>query len=280
MMEPDGQSPTTTDEPGSPTPSEGTGSPPQSMKLTDEEYQAAARGTILEAAFVDPAYSWPPRDGEGKNAIELQASVNLTSFDDDRSDVTTDSEKERMKLPSKPKRPEGVSKWGFFNCCRNDDAVVKAYTKDVKAYEKKKVAALKARKEYAQNRRARAKNKAKQYRKDNKYNLVPEGILVYRLDTSTHTIKLMSAPHSNTDLEALMTEMKVIRAVPSADKSRRGMELVGEDGTLVTLVACEQRTATAWLEAMNLMKAKRDPGTSARDVSRVCRALSSLLLSR
>lgn len=34
-------------------------------------------GTILEAAFFDPAYSWPPAEGQGKNAIELQASTAL-----------------------------------------------------------------------------------------------------------------------------------------------------------------------------------------------------------
>jgi len=240
---------------------------PQSMKLTDDVYLGAARGTILEAAFVDPAYSWPPQEGEGKNAIELQASVNLTGFDDDRSDATTESMKERMKMPPKPRRPDGVSKWGCLNCCRNDAAVVKQYSTDCKEYERKKVEALKARKDHAQSKRLRAKSAAKQYRKDNKYNLVPEGILVYRLDTSTHTIQLMSAPHSKTNLEALVTEMTVLRASPSPDKSRRAIELVGDDGKMVTLVACEQRTATAWLEAMNLMKAQKASGSSAKDVS-------------
>lgn len=241
---------------------------PRSMP-SSEDYKAAARGTILEAAFVDPAYNWPPVEGEGKNAIELQASINLISQldgTDDASDATTESWKERMKMPPKPVKPKAG---GLFGCCRSNDAVVTDYAQKCKEYEAKKIAALEARKEYADMKRSSAKSKAKQYRRANKYNLVPEGILVYRLDTSTHTVKLMSAPHSKTKLATLMTEMKVMRANPSPDKSRRGIELVGEDGSMVTLVACEQRTATAWLEAMNLMKAKKDPNgeTNAADVS-------------
>jgi len=254
-----------------------------------EVYAKAAAGTILEAAFVDPAYAWPPVDGQGKNAIELQASVNLinsskrggsnNNIDDSdaRSVATTESWKERMKLPKKPRRPNGgSSKVAWWRCCRNNDAVAdgsnnkspQRQSREWKEYEAKKLEALKARKEYAEMKRGRAKKNAKAYRDANKYNLTPEGILVYRLDTSTHMIRLMSAPHSNTNLKTLMTEMKVLRANPSPDKSRRGMELVGEDGTMITLVACEQRTATAWLEAMNLMKAKQDPSgqTTARDV--------------
>jgi hypothetical protein len=60
-------------------------------------------GTILEAAFVDPAYPWPPVDGQGKNAIELQASAKL--LDDD--DHTTDGEREAMKMPKKPAEAKG-----------------------------------------------------------------------------------------------------------------------------------------------------------------------------
>ena len=38
---------------------------------------SSSGGAILEAAFVDPAYAWPPVEGQGKNAIELQASTAL-----------------------------------------------------------------------------------------------------------------------------------------------------------------------------------------------------------
>ena len=66
----------------------------------------APYGTVLEAAFVDPAYVWPPPDGEGRNAIELQASVNLMTMDDDdgATVLTTESQKERMRLPEKPSK--------------------------------------------------------------------------------------------------------------------------------------------------------------------------------
>ena len=34
-------------------------------------------GTILEAAFIDPSYSYPPAEGQGRHAIELQATPHL-----------------------------------------------------------------------------------------------------------------------------------------------------------------------------------------------------------
>jgi hypothetical protein len=250
--------------------------PPSSASKKSKKAAAleAAKGTILEAAFVDPAYSWPPQDGEGKNAIELQASINL--MDDSASDCTTSSVKDRMKLPTKPPRPDGVPRCGFFRsgplaCCRSDEAVVRQYANEMKKYEAQRMAALQARKEYAAAKRLRAKTKARQYRKDNKYNLVPEGILVYRLDTSTHVLSLVSTPHARTNVDLIPTEVTVLRANPSPDKTRRGIEVTATNGQVYTLVACEQRTATAWLEAMNLMKAKRlDPTqvTSAQDVSK------------
>jgi hypothetical protein len=260
-----------------------------STRASSSSALAAARGTILESAFVDPSYAWPPRDGEGKNAIELQASINLlrdgggggggggghAHDDDNASDRTTDSAKDRMKLPSRPPRPDGVPRCGFFSrggpmgCCKSDEAVVRQYSEDVKRYEAQRAAALQARKEYAAAKRLRAKTKARQYRRENKYNLVPEGILVYRLDTSTHKIALVSTPHARTDLSQVPVDVTVLRANPSPDKSRRGIEVTATDGRVYTLVACEQRSATAWLEAMNLMKARKvDPTkvTSAQDV--------------
>jgi hypothetical protein len=51
-------------------------------------------GTIFEAAFVDPAYTWPPAEGQGKNAIELQASTALIKSvaPNDRLDELDDDE--------------------------------------------------------------------------------------------------------------------------------------------------------------------------------------------
>jgi len=213
-----------------------------------------ASGTILEAAFVDPAYSWPPKDGEGRNAIELQASILLLkdgTMDDADSVLTTESMKRRMRFPKQPQKVK--QRW--WNCCRCDSAVE---DEEMKLYEKEKQRALEARQQHEQEKRERLREKEKEHRKKNRYNRVPEGILIYRLDTSTHELSLMSEPHSKTDLSKLVREMKVVKASPSSDRSRRGIELVGEDDRVVTLVACEQRTATAWLEAMNIMFARND----------------------
>jgi hypothetical protein len=113
--------------------------------------------------------------------------------------------------------------------------------------------ALAVRKEHYAQKKARAKA----LRKKSRYRRVPEGILIYRLDTATQTISLMSEPHSKTDESTLLREMVVASARPSPDKSRRGMILIGVDGSSVTLVACEQRTAIAWLEAIDLMLANK-----------------------
>jgi len=209
-------------------------------------------GTILEAAFVDPAYDWPPPDGVGKNAIELQASVNL--IDDDDSVKTTESQKKRMTIPPKPvvgADEKGGKKERWWNCCSSagGDAVIV----DLADYENAKRAALQARKEHYAAKKARAK----QHRMKSRYNRVPEGILIYRLDTATQMVSLMSEPHSKTETDKLVREMVVAAARPSPDKTRRGMILTGVDGTTMTLVACEQRTAIAWLEAIDLMLANR-----------------------
>jgi hypothetical protein len=210
-----------------------------------QQQQFGSAGTILEAAFVDPAYQWPPPDGVGKNAIELQASVNL--IDDNDSVRTTLSQKERMSFPPKPAILQN-SGGNWWNCCRSNDAVV-----EIQEYEQAKKAALAARKEHYAEKKARAKL----LRRKNRYNRVPEGILIYRIDTSTQTLTLMSEPHAKTDTESLVQEMVVSNARPSSDRTRRGMLLTGSDGTTVTLVACEQRTAIAWMEAIDLMLANK-----------------------
>jgi hypothetical protein len=211
--------------------------------------QYGSAGTILEAAFVDPAYDWPPPEGIGKNAIELQASVNM--MDDSDSVRTTESQKKRMTIPPKPNLDGGKKNGGrWWNCCKSggDEAIL-----SLAEYENAKRAALQARKEHYAEKKARAKA----LRKKSRYNRVPEGILIYRLDTATQTVSLMSEPHSKTDESALLTEMVVASARPSPDKSRRGMILTGADGSSVTLLACEQRTAIAWLEAIDLMLANK-----------------------
>ena len=135
----------------------------------------SSQGTILEAAFVDPAYSWPPSEGQGKNAIELQASAALLEDKDDSSVKTTESLRQRMTLPTKPKHLEQVKKKSFFGCCQSTDAAMM----DLKEYETAKRSALKARKEHYTKKKAHAKA----IRKKSRFNAVPEGILIYRLDT-------------------------------------------------------------------------------------------------
>ena len=50
-----------------------------------------------------------------------------------------------------------------------------------------------------------------------------------------------------------------MHAKPGSDPSRRGLVLTGADGTQFTFVACEQRTAIAWIwmESIDMMLASR-----------------------
>jgi hypothetical protein len=211
--------------------------------------QFGSYGTVLEAAFVDPAYSWPPADGEGRNAIELQASITLLANKtdgDDASVATTDSQRERMTIPPRPASASG-GKW--WKCCQSTDAAMMS----LQDWKIAKTNAIQARKEHY----AMKKAKSKEYRKKNRYSRVPEGIMIYRLDTSNQTLTLMSQPNPKTDTSALVQEMVVANAYPSFDKSRRGMILQSTDGQKLTLVACEQRTAISWLETMDLMLANK-----------------------
>lgn len=263
--------------------------PQQSQQQSQQQQQKfGTSGTILEAAFVDPSYQWPPPDGVGKNAIELQASVNLIQ-DDNESVKTTDSQRERMTIPDNPaassKKKNSSSsssndtsdgrtsehKYRWWNCCRGgsggDTSII-----DLAEYEKKKKSALKYRKKHYSAKKARAKKA----RMKERYNRVPEGILIYRLDTATQTISLMSDINTKTDTESLVHTITVTSAKSSSDKTRRGMVLTGfvnvddsdddEEGgrmdtkknqTEITLVACEQRTSIAWLEAIDLMLANK-----------------------
>ena len=221
--------------------------PEEVIEEVDEpEVEAPKNGTILEAAFVDPAYPWPPVDGQGKNAIELQASANL--LDDD--DATTDGQREAMKMPKKP----ASMKKGFFGCCRSSDLDV------ISDYEQQKAAAVKARGEYKANKKVKDKDK----RRVERYKRVPEGILIYRLDTANHTLELVSEPSTDTDMGSLVETMVIASSKPSSDKSRRGIEITGIDGSKTTLVACEQRTAIAWCEAMDMMSANKQRSAAVK----------------
>jgi hypothetical protein len=123
----------------------------------------------------------------------------------------------------------------------------------VNEYEQQKAAVLQARADYKARKKARSKEK----NQGERYSRVPEGILIYRLDTANHTLSLVSQPSTNTDLTTLVQKMVIASSAPSSDKTRRGIELTGIDGKKATLIACEQRTAISWLEAMDMMTANQ-----------------------
>ena len=194
-----------------------------------ESTKKMVNGTLLEAAFVDPAYGWPHAEGQGKNAVELQV------MDDASFETVSTAGKDVTETTTTT-----TTKSKGWLCCKSDDVVVT--TEDGK-----RMAASK-------KTRHRRKKKGKSNR------TVPEGILIYRLDTSDRSIHLMSEPSSNTDVGTLLTHMVVADAKPGDDKSRRAINLVGVDGTKATLVACEQRSAIAWLEAMDMMLGHKGRG--------------------
>ena len=234
------------------------GEEPAARGEEDTVLVSSSPGTILEAAFVDPAYQWPPADGQGRNAIELQASLDLvggSGEDGEEADsvVTTDSQAKRMASPRKP-----VPRRSLYSilCCRGKDAVVTA--EQMRKYEEEKLLAKEARKQHAEMKNKHLRSKERALRRKEKYNRVPEGILIYRLDTSARTLLLMSPPHDKTDTASLVEECVVESAVPGPDKSRRALLVTAEGGRTFTLTACEQRTATAWLEAIGLMHAKHN----------------------
>jgi hypothetical protein len=250
----------------------------ETENIPDEVDDIKVAGTVLEAAFVDPAYQWPPPDGQGKNAIELKASQSLmTELNDPNTEFDKETQTFRKKMPA---GQEGVrhtktviedqSYRGFWCCKWNVKEQVTENTKMerfavdefgnvVEAAE----AAPPTRTTPVAEEVATSPSPSrddeediKAIRKASRYGKVPEGILIYRLNTTTRKLELLSQPHARTNLDTLVREMVIAKASPSSDKSRRGMKLEGEDGSKATLVACEQRTAIAWLEVLDMMLGK------------------------
>lgn len=209
-------------------------------------------GTVLEGAFIDPAYG-QVEDGTGKHAIELKASSKLLN-----------NVGESSYLDEKPVKPNFQSRkitdaevvthsrCGFLRCCK-ESSVVDTHTKTLSLDPKEKARMqsnyFKQKDAYSRNRR---EVRAQEYDME-RYASVPEGIFIYRLDTASRTVSLASAPGENTNLSTLITELVVVEASPSRHRSRRGIILKGENREVLELVACEQRTATSWMEALNLM---------------------------
>jgi|EP00979_Chaetoceros_neogracilis_P001406 hypothetical protein len=225
------------------------------------------QGIILEAAFVDPAYNWPQKEGEGINAIELSASTALLAKNEQDS--------EDLEYPIAPKirgqkrvttetETYTVSRCGIFRCCKTEEQVVNTHTKriPVDPVEKERL-----KREYLAKREVVRKRRKVKREDQEKYARVPDGVLIYRLDTAARTVSLISAPNSNTDLRALMCDIVVTDASPSKSSSRRGIILTDESGQKFELIACEQRSATSWMEALNMMLGKGRGGLKFGRVS-------------
>lgn len=232
---------------------------------TPPQSTTTSTGTILEGAFIDPAYQWPPSEGMGTNSLEVIDTQNTQSTEFDNND-------EDLKYPSVPKvkaKRRVITETeitrvgrcgGFFKCCASEDAVIHTHTETVPTDPNEKE---RLKQEYL-TQRSIVKQKRKDRRikqmEDQKYTRVPDGVLVYRLDTVKEEITLISAPNSNTDMRSLMTKMKVVDAKASGNTNRKGILLTLDDGEVVEIVACEQRTATSWMEALNMMLGKDGGG--------------------
>jgi len=232
-------------------------------------------GTILEAAFVVPGRLWPQEDGQGKNAIELQAStVLLQNIDAGTRDFHDDAMKEpdMLKLKTRHKivtTTETVTTYrcGFFKCCKSSNSTVNTHNENLPVTPEEK---SRYKEEFLQRKALRCslrkekERKAKQRRRQRynkeKYARVPEGMVIYRLDTFNRTLRLMSNHSSNIQKDKMVVEMIISGARPGVDKSRRVILLSGEGGEIVELVACEQRTAIAWMEALDMMLGNRRRG--------------------
>ena len=206
-------------------------------------------GTTLEAAFVDPAYDWPPKEGEGRHALELEASKDLI---ESNGEVKPEPEVKPVPKAAPPAKKSGGG------CCAGKssttDAVVDPAAEEALSRE------VVVKEEEDEKEEAPEEEPVPV----DKYKRVPEGILIYQLDTLNHTVTLMSSPNSKTDVENLFSEMIVSAASPSNDDHRRGICLTGIDGSHATIVACEQRTAISWLEAIEMMLS-HNAGTAAKE---------------
>lgn len=243
-------------------------------------------GAILEAAFIDPTHSWPPEEGQGKNAIELQASTVLLQTVDPQilvtDDFSDDIDDANLKEPDMPKlktcrkittTTETVTTYrgGIFRCCKSSDAIVNTHSEKLpvnpaeKARLKAEFLEKKARVRSLRNEKEhRAKQRRRLRNEREKYARVPEGIVIYRLDTSNRTLTLRNNPASNKKFGALIEDMVITDARPGPDTSRRVIRLSGDGGEIVELVACEQRTAIAWMEALDMMLGNRGRGFLVR----------------
>ena len=271
-----------------------------------------ATGTLLEAAFVDPAYPWPPEEGRGPRAVELRPSLALPrSADEGGADSggAEEGDEEVSLSPSMVSSDEEEPEDGFqeerpkFRTKKINatETVVstkgrlwwkRVITEEVvsekevrideqgnvitdleatqrqrdfnerrRATELDRVQRRRAKEARRAERRRRVAAKRRQRRREaratERHRHVPAGVLIYRLDTSSRAVTLVSGPHRKTDAENLLQRTTVGHAAPDGDVSpRRGILITdAKTGMKRTLVACEQRTAVAWLEVIDMMLA-------------------------
>jgi len=236
----------------------------------DVEEETSNGGMILIAAFVDPAYA----DAGDNATIELKASSYILG--DENAIREPEVPKIAVKKIYKTETEQVIeSRCGIFNCCRKTVSVdTHTYFVGAKPVNKKEADRL-AKDYVAKRDEARRQMKEREMKERDKrklqinivsYDKVPEGILIYRLDTADGSITLLSRPHRLTDTKNLLRFMTVENAEPSPDKSRRGILLIGKNGVEHKLTACEQRTAVAWMEALNMMLRRNNPSSTVSSV--------------
>ena len=217
-------------------------------------------GTILEGAFIDSAYTQTGDEANVANNRYEVVSKGTGSTEDDLAYPEVPKIKARRRVITETEVVTTGRCGGLFKCCTTEEAVVNTHTETMPVDEEEKE---RLKKEYL-TKRADVKKKRRERKleraEEQKYSSVPDGVLVYRLDTAQNSITLISAPNGNTDMTSLMTEMNIIDAMPSESSSRRGILLIGDDGAECEIVACEQRTATSWMEALNMMLGKDRSG--------------------
>ena len=120
------------------------------------------------------------------------------------------------------------------------------YEKEIKSKKQRRVNLLKRR----EKAHAQAEKQRKKLMEKKKYKDLPEGVLVYKLNSHDKSISLISPINSQTDTTKVLHHMTVCYAAASNDPSRRGIDLIGLEGEKHTLIACDQHTAITWLEAL------------------------------
>lgn len=235
-------------------------------------------GTILEASFLVPTQSLYPVDCLENHLESTQPMMPLQ-----KRDVKTNCISFRLKnfvLPepntiqknSTTNKAVTTYRGCFFQCCKLTQYAVNTHNRKISLIPKYKVftgEALIQRKASDHGLRSDKETNIKQNRNQICYKIdythLPKGLLVYRLDTSNRTLRLMNSQTSKINKNRLVKEMTISTAKPGPDKSKRVILLSGESGQMIELIACEQRTAVTWMEALDTMLGNTRQKKSIKD---------------